>query len=152
MASFERSIDARSTDAERLGDGCGAKTLRFHLAYPGRVYRSGSAFAVIGHWSKFGSVREWPQEGNDVRHNVLALLIAALATPAYAQLGPNLGGGDIRINPKTDAEVRQEQEREFGYRSGVSKIPDAKAKSDPWAGVRGAAPAPGQSQSRPTAK
>jgi hypothetical protein len=86
-----------------------------------------------------------------LRHTVLALVIAAMATPAYAQFSPNLAGGG-RVNPKTDAEVRQEKERESGYRSGVSKIPDGKAKSDPWAGVRGAAPAPDQNQSRSNAK
>jgi hypothetical protein len=94
---------------------------------------------------------ERPQEDNDVRNIVLALVVAALATPAYAQFTPNLAGG-ARINPKTDAEVQQEKDRESGYRSGVSKIPDAKGKSDPWAGVRGASPAPGQTQSRSTAK
>ena len=86
-----------------------------------------------------------------LRHTVLALVIAALVTPAYAQFAPNLAGGG-RVNPKTDAEVKQEQERESGYRSGVSKIPDGKGKSDPWASVRGAAPAPGQNQSRSNAK
>ena len=86
-----------------------------------------------------------------LRNTVLALVIAALATPAYAQFTPNLAGGG-RVNPKTDAEVKQEQERESGYRSGVSKIPDGKGKSDPWASVRGAAPAPGQNQPRSNAK
>jgi hypothetical protein len=86
-----------------------------------------------------------------LRHTVLALVIAALATPAYAQFTPNLAGGG-RVNPKTDAEVKQEQEREAGYKSGISKIPDAKGKSDPWAGVRGTAQAPGQNQSRSNAK
>jgi hypothetical protein len=86
-----------------------------------------------------------------VRHIVLALVIAALATPAYAQFAPNLVGGGS-VHPKTEVEVQQEKERESGYRSGVSKIPDAKGKSDPWAGVRGAAPAPGQNQSRSSAK
>ena len=86
-----------------------------------------------------------------MRNTVLALVIAALATPAYAQFTPNLAGGGP-VNPKTEAEVRQEKERESGYRSGVSKIPDAKGKSDPWAGVRGAAPAPGQNQSRSNTK
>jgi len=80
----------------------------------------------------------------------LALVIAAMATPAYAQLSPNLAAGSVKL--KTDVEVRQEQERESGYRSGVGKIPDAKGKSDPWAGVRGAAPAPAQNQSRSNAK
>ncbi len=82
-----------------------------------------------------------------MRHTVLALVIAAMAMPAYAQFTPNLAGGGA-AKPKTDVEVKQEREREAGYRSGVNKIPDGKGKSDPWAGVRGAAPAPGQNQSR----
>jgi hypothetical protein len=86
-----------------------------------------------------------------LRNTVLALVIAALATPAYAQLTPNMLG-DGRSNPKTEAEVQKEKEREAGYRSGVGKIPDAKGKSDPWAGVRSAAPAPAQNQSRSNAK
>jgi hypothetical protein len=85
-----------------------------------------------------------------LRNTVLALVITAMATPAYAQFSPNLAGGGGKL--KTDVEVKQEQERESGYRSGVSKIPDAKGKSDPWAGVRGTAPAPGQNQSRSSAK
>jgi hypothetical protein len=83
-----------------------------------------------------------------VRHTVLALVIAAMATPAYAQFNPNLAGGNAKL--KTDVEVRQEKEREAGYRSGVNKIPDGKAKTDPWSGVRNAAPA--QNQSRSSAK
>jgi len=85
-----------------------------------------------------------------VRHTVLALVIAAMATPAYAQFTPNLAGGGAKV--KTDVELRQEREREAGYRSGVNKIPDAKGKSDPWGGVRNAAPVPAQNQSRSNAK
>jgi len=85
-----------------------------------------------------------------MRYTVLALVIAALATPAYAQFTSNLAGG--ASHPKTDVEVKQEQERESGYRSGVSKIPDAKGKSDPWGGVRSAAPASSQKQSRSNSK
>jgi hypothetical protein len=80
-----------------------------------------------------------------VRHTVLALVIAAIATPAYAQFTPNLAGGGAKL--KTDAEVKQERDREAGYRSGVNRIPDGKAKSDPWSGVRNAAPAQNQSRS-----
>jgi hypothetical protein len=78
----------------------------------------------------------------------LALVIAAVATPAYAQFTPNLAGGGAKV--KTDVELKQERDRETGYRSGVNKIPDPKGKSDPWSGVRNAAP--GQSQSRSSAK
>ena len=89
-----------------------------------------------------------PQEGNDVRHTVLALVIVALATPAYAQFNLNA----VDMHPKTDVEAKQEKERETGYRSGVNKIPDAKGKSDPWGSVRSASPTPGQNQPRSTAK
>jgi hypothetical protein len=85
-----------------------------------------------------------------LRNTVLALAIAAMATPAYAQFTPNLAGEGM--HPKTDVEIKQERERESGYRSGVNKIPDSKGKSDPWAGVRSAAPATGQTQSRSNAK
>ena len=87
-----------------------------------------------------------------MRNTVLALVIATLATPAYAQFTPNLGGGGERLNPKTDVEVRQEKEREAGYRAGVSRIPDAKGKPDPWSGVRSATPAPGQKPARSSSK
>jgi hypothetical protein len=87
-----------------------------------------------------------------VRHTILALVIAALATPAYAQFGPNIGAGGVRLNPKTDVEVQKEKERESGYRSGVSKIPDSKSKSDPWSGVRSASPTPTPNQPRSNAK
>ena len=49
-----------------------------------------------------------------MRHTVLALVIVALATPAYAQF--NLNPTDM--HPKTDVEVKQEKEREAGYKSG----------------------------------
>jgi hypothetical protein len=88
-----------------------------------------------------------------VRKTVLAITIVAMATPVYAQLSPNLAGGGVKLNPKTDVEVKQEQEREAGYKAGVSKIPDAKGKVDPWGGVRGAATSSsGQTQSRQNAK
>lgn len=85
-----------------------------------------------------------------MRHTVLALVIAALATPAYAQLSPNMAGSNVKL--KTDVEVKKEKEREAGYKSGISRIPDAKAKTDPWDGVRSVTPASGQNQSRSSAK
>ena len=93
---------------------------------------------------------ERQQESNAVRNTVLALVIAAMATPVYAQVGPNLSAGSVKL--KTDVEVKQEQEREAGYKAGISKIPDQKAKSDPWGGVRSVTPPSGQNQSRANAK
>ena len=95
-----------------------------------------------------GAVQIQFKESKAVRHTVLALVIAAMVTPAYAQFNPNLAGRDIKV--KTDADARQEKERESGYRSGVNKIPDGKAKTDPWGGVRNAGA--GQTQPRSSAK
>ena len=83
-----------------------------------------------------------------MRHTVLALVIAAMVTPAYAQFSPNLAGGGAKV--KTDADAKQEKDREAGYRSGVNRIPDGKPKTDPWGGVRNAGSA--QSQPRSSAK
>ena len=71
-----------------------------------------------------------------MRNTVLALAIVAIATPASAQMGgaPNLSADGVKL--KTDVEVKQEQEREAGYKSGLGKIPDAKGKKDPWGSVR----------------
>jgi hypothetical protein len=85
-------------------------------------------------------------ENDAVRKIALALVIAAMATPAFAQLsggaGPNLAGDGVS-KLKTDRDIKQEQEREAGYKSGLSKIPDAKktGKTDPWGDVRSASPA-----------
>lgn len=71
---------------------------------------------------------------------VPALAIAALATPAAAQT-PKLNLIEHGAHLKTDREVTQEKERESGYRSGLSKIPDSKEARDPWGGVRDTPPA-----------
>jgi len=91
------------------------------------------------------------QRRNTVRSTVLAIMIVAMATPVCAQTAPNFAAAGVKL--KTDVEVKQEQEREAGYKSGVSKIPDQKGKVDPWGNVRGAtAPASGQNQSRSNSK
>jgi len=45
-------------------------------------------------------------------------------------LSPTNMFGDI-TKPKTDVEFQQEKEREQAFKSGISKIPDAKGKVDP---------------------
>jgi hypothetical protein len=64
-------------------------------------------------------------------------LIALLAGPAYAQSLP-----DINIIPqersKTPEEIEQDKVRDKAYRDSLRKIPDAKAPTDPWGGVRSA--------------
>jgi hypothetical protein len=76
---------------------------------------------------------------------------AAAQMPGSAQSGPkmNIFGGD-GFHIKTDVEVKQEQDRERAYKSGMSKIPDQKAKNDPWGAVR--ATPPTASNQRPAAK
>jgi len=83
---------------------------------------------------------------NAVRSTAAAIIATTLATPVHAQFSPNMAGAASR--PKTDVEVKQEKEREAGYKSGLSRIPDGKAKVDPWGGVRNAPSAANQSQSR----
>jgi hypothetical protein len=84
-----------------------------------------------------------------VKNFVIAMMVVAIATPAYAQMVmPNLEGPD-RPKLKTDVEIKQEQDRENGFKAGLKKIPDQKAKVDPWGDVRGNAPPPSQGQARP---
>jgi hypothetical protein len=76
-------------------------------------------------------------------------MIVTMATPAFAQgFSPNLFEESKHF--RTDEEVKQEQDRERAYKSGISKIPDQKAKVDPWGTVR-STPAPANPQ-RPASK
>jgi hypothetical protein len=86
-----------------------------------------------------------------VKHLVTAMMVVAIATPAYAQLSPSLSGPNTKPL-KTDVEIQQEQDRENGFKSGLSKIPDSKAKVDPWGNVRSSAPTSNQTQARPAPK
>ena len=91
------------------------------------------------------------EKRREMRIIVTAIMIAAMATPAYAQFNPNLLGEGKKL--KSDAEITQEQERESRFKSGISKIPEQKGKVDPWGNVRGVAtPQPNQNQSRPSSK
>jgi hypothetical protein len=88
---------------------------------------------------------------NVVKNFVTAMMVVAIATPAFAQMSPNvLGQSDRKL--KTDVEIQQEQDREHGFKSGLSKIPDAKGKVDPWGNVRSAPTPSGQTQARPAPK
>jgi hypothetical protein len=97
------------------------------------------------------------QENDAVRRTLLALVIAAMSTSAFAQMSdgsmrPNLAGGSTKL--KTDQDIKREQETEAGYKSGLSKIPDSKAgKADPWGGVRNtSSTATGANQSKASSK
>jgi hypothetical protein len=96
-----------------------------------------------------------------VRSLVTTMLIVAMAAPAYAQLAPGSApegakpsitmGGDKKA--KSDDDIKYERDLDQAYKSGLSKIPDQKAKSDPWGNVRGAAtPQANPNQRRPNSK
>jgi hypothetical protein len=87
-----------------------------------------------------------------MRSLVATIVIVALGSPAYAQLSPGgapgsssdgarpsltLGGG---IKSKSEDELKEEKERDSAYKAGAAKIPDQKAKSDPWGNLRSAPP------------
>jgi hypothetical protein len=84
------------------------------------------------------------------------LLLAGMVAPAAAQMpgkseaGPSMNLMNDGFHLKTDVEVKQEQERERAYKSGMSKIPDQKAKNDPWGAVR--TPPATTSNQRPASK
>jgi hypothetical protein len=79
-----------------------------------------------------------------MRRLVAATIIVMMAGPALAQVSPNLIGDSMKL--KTDVEVKQERERESNYKAGLSKIPEQKAKADPWGNVRTATPQANSSQ------
>jgi hypothetical protein len=73
-----------------------------------------------------------------------AAMTAALLTGSAAAQTPELHmpmGGDTKA--MTDEEKAQQAEREREYRDAVKKIPDQKAKTDPWGDVRNSAPSTG---------
>jgi len=87
----------------------------------------------------------------------MTLLLVAVAAPAAAQapgsnqqpdFKPNVFGEGMHL--KTDVEVKEQQEKERAYKAGMSKIPDQKAKVDPWGNVR--ATPPSATAQRPAAK
>jgi hypothetical protein len=64
----------------------------------------------------------------------MAVVIALLASPAYAQM-PAL---NLMMDKpgKTQDEKDAEAAREKAYKDSLKKIPDAKAPADPWGTVR----------------
>ena len=65
----------------------------------------------------------------------MAAVLAVLAGPAYAQQMPNINL--LQDGPsKTDEEKAADAERERVYKETLKKMPDAKASTDPWGGMR----------------
>ena len=96
-----------------------------------------------------------------MRSLVATVVIVALASPAYAQLATGgapgstssegrpsltLGGGQ---KTKTEDELKEDKVRDDAYKAGVAKIPDQKAKSDPWGNLRSASPQPKATAQKP---
>ncbi|MBH5370664.1 hypothetical protein [Bradyrhizobium glycinis] len=68
----------------------------------------------------------------------LAAVLAVLAGPAYAQM-PNINLMQDAPS-KSPEEKAVEAEREKAYKETLKKIPDSKASSDPWGGMRAEQP------------
>ncbi len=68
---------------------------------------------------------------------VAAMLVAALAVPAYAQFdGLDIGPSGGIVKPRMDDPTKK-NEAEKAYKEGVNKIPTPAAKKvDPWGTVR----------------
>lgn len=69
----------------------------------------------------------------------LAAVLAVLAGPAYAQDMPHVNL--MQDGPaKTPEQKAAEAERDRAYKETLKKIPDSKASSDPWGGMRSDTP------------
>ena len=74
------------------------------------------------------------------------VLLAASAGPTGAARAQSGGSDGPHINmladlpSKTPEEKEAEAAKEKAYKESLKKIPDAKASSDPWGGVRADAP------------
>ena len=64
-----------------------------------------------------------------------AVLLAILAGPAYAQEMPHINMMQDAPS-KTDEEKAADAERDQRYKETLKKIPDSKASTDPWGGMR----------------
>lgn len=64
-----------------------------------------------------------------------AVLLAMLAGPAYAQEMPHINMMQDAPS-KTDEEKAADAERDQRYKETLKKIPDSKASTDPWGGMR----------------
>jgi hypothetical protein len=77
-------------------------------------------------------------------------VIALLAGPAHAQT-PNINLIPEKAS-KSPEEKEQDAIKDKAYRESLKKIPDAKASSDPWGGVRSADTPKAATPAKPKAK
>ena len=69
----------------------------------------------------------------------LLIIMAILAPPALAQMGPPVNKRSQKATPAQIERKRQADEIDRKYKATLKKTdPDAPAKPDPWANMRGA--------------
>jgi hypothetical protein len=70
-----------------------------------------------------------------MRTFLLIAVIAAFATPAYAQFGDKPGG---KAEQEKAEQAKQRAREDEAYKKSLTRIPDREReqKSDPWGGVR----------------
>ena len=68
---------------------------------------------------------------------VVAVLFAALAMPAEAQMGGGRIGRGAGDNTKTEDKTPKVDDK--AYKDALKRIPEPKEKYDPWGGARPAA-------------
>jgi len=74
-----------------------------------------------------------------MRYVLIALTVALLVAPAYAQRGsaPSQGQQSDPTEQQQAAEKKKRaKEQEEAYRASLKKIPDKKAPDDPWKNIR----------------
>src|SRR6516225_3067846 len=61
---------------------------------------------------------------------MVALTLAALSTPGYAQMS--------QTTARSDADKKKDAEADRAYRAMIKNVPDKPRNTDPWQDVRGA--------------
>ena len=68
--------------------------------------------------------------GDRLRILMVALALAALSTPGYAQMS--------QTTARSDADKKKDAEADKAYRAMIKNVPDKPRNTDPWQDVRGA--------------
>ena len=68
--------------------------------------------------------------GDRLRILMVALALAALSTPGYAQI--------TQTTARSDKDKKSDAEADKAYRAVIKNVPDQPRNTDPWQDVRGA--------------
>jgi hypothetical protein len=68
--------------------------------------------------------------GDRLRILMVALALAALSTPGYAQVS--------QTTARSDKDKKSDDEADKAYRAMIKNVPDRPRNTDPWQDVRGA--------------